>query len=114
MKPSQVLRKAARFIERNETLKGKQWNFYDVDGDYYDNMCAMCSAIGEVIWDQGPESHELRDELEAASKNYLIPFSPTQRLRWGDHWIKDFNPEDQRHRVIMLLMAADMAEDNGD
>lgn len=113
MKPSDVLRKAARFIEKNETLKGKQWHFYDMAGDYYDSMLAMCSAIGEVVWKHGPESCELRDSLEEKAKGYIAPFCPFKRVRWGSHWIKTFEPEDQRHRVIMLLMAADIAESEG-
>jgi hypothetical protein len=113
MKPSEVLRKAARYIERNESLRGKEWYFYNADGDYYDSMLAMCSAIGEVVWKFGPESTELRDKLEERSKRYIVPFCPYKRVQWGAHWIKTFHPEDQRHRVIMLLMAADMAEDEG-
>lgn len=112
MKPSDVLRKAARFIEKNETYRRKGWS-WEHDGPYYDPSVGMCVAISDIVWERAWWDSISKESLEERTKQYLVPFCPYKRVRWGNHWIKTFEPEDQQHRIIMLLMAADIAESEG-
>lgn len=126
-KMSKLLRKAAELIHENEKYRPSNnelrdyWNVMNDDGTYseFQFSYGMCSAMIDAN-NKAISYHDERNDWDYESEytkefeDYLQPFAPRVRDPFGDYWLPNFSAKDQEVRILILLMAADMAEDNGD
>jgi hypothetical protein len=123
MKVSHYFRRAAKLIAKNERYRHKPmrpwWDDGCEDEPYYESMLGMCAAVAnaserdvERAYDK--QDYRFEDRLNEQVRAYLRPLSPHERIRWGEFWFgRDFSPEAQQLRIMILLMAAEMAEADG-
>lgn len=102
MKASDVLRKAAERIERD--MRKTPW--------YADGCCEAISSVGGC-------GKSVRAKVRASQ--YLSSLFKNEESYWfGRPWIigapavRGCNVDNQNHRIIALLLTADMAESVGD